>query len=433
MIWKISISVSAMILVMLFFRKVLGKRVSKGTIMVFWNLILIRAFLPCQIQLETLPIFQEYLKKFTLSNMLIKNKSFGSISQEISVNAMHQAQNGKGGFEVQDDLLWIWAVGVLCFLIRLTYLYVKESRMLRRSVPVHNPWIERMVRRRSFFRKIRLYESSAFETPVTYGVLFPRIILPMDLDLVSRLDMRNMIAHELEHIRKFDVGKRYLMSLALCLHWFNPLVWIMYRLYQEDQEIACDERVMRRMKEEEASSYIYTLIKMASEKRNLFSTTAFGSSNTGKRRIIEAMGRRRKGLGNMAITLCLSISLLPAFVSLSSTEMPTENARAEGSSNTGVEAQRMEEQGQEPELIEPRYDGFTSIPAYDEGFDYDGVMKDIIENYNDVTQKLTEDQAKAIRIQEGVGLAEEYKEKKERGEKLTANEIWFIEEYGDLN
>ena len=240
MIWKISISVSAMILVMLFFRKVLGKRVSKGTIMVFWNLILIRALLPCQIQLETLPIFQEYLKKFTLSNMLIKNKSFGGISQEISVNAMHQAQNGKGGFEVQDYLLWIWAVGVLCFLIRLTYLYVKESRMLRRSVPVHNPWIERMVRRRSFFRKIRLYESSAFETPVTYGVLFPRIILPMDLDLVSRLDMRNMIAHELEHIRKFDVGKRYLMTLALCLHWFNPLVWIMYRLYQMDQEIACD-------------------------------------------------------------------------------------------------------------------------------------------------------------------------------------------------
>ncbi len=93
---------------------------------------------------------------------------------------------------------------------------------------------------------------------------------------------------------------------------------------------------------------------------------------------------------------------------------------------------KMEEQIQEPELIEPRYDGVTSIPAFDEDFNYNEVMEDIVENYNDVTQELTEDQIKAIRIQEGASLAKEYKEMKDRGEKLTANEIWFIEEYGHL-
>ena len=403
MIWKNSIFISAMILVMLFFRKLAGKRVSKGTVMVFWNLILIRALLPYQIRLEILPIFQKYLKKFLLANIMTETRSSDSTFQDVSVNAMQRVQNLKDSFEVEDYLIWIWAVGALCLLMRLIYIYVKEYRMLRCSIPVQNQWIARMIQKRSFLRKIRLYESSAFETPVTYGVLFPRIILPMNLDGISRLDMRNMIAHELEHIRKFDVGKRYLVSLVLCLHWFNPLVWIMYRLYQEDQEIACDERVMHSMKEEEAKNYIYTLIKMASGQRSLFSTTAFGSSNAGKKRITEAMFQGRKGLANILIALCLSISILPTFVSFSPVVESIQTTRVGG--NRNEEDKKMEEQIQEPELIEPRYDGVTSIPAFDEDFNYNEVMEDIVENYNDVTQELTEDQIKAIRIQEGASLA----------------------------
>ena len=157
--------------------------------------------------------------------------------------------------------------------------------MLRGRIPIQNGVIERMIRKFDLHRKIHLYGCSSLKTPVTYGVIFPKIIWPLEFKEATRSDVRNMIAHELEHIRKLDVGKRYLLSITLCIHWFNPLMWLMYRLYLEDQEVACDERVMRRMREREAKSYVYTLIKMTSEERGTVVTLGFGGRNAARKRI----------------------------------------------------------------------------------------------------------------------------------------------------
>lgn len=91
------------------------------------------------------------------------------------------------------------------------------------------------------------------------------------------------------------------------------------------------------------------------------------------------------------------------------------------------------QQEQTAELLQPRFEGVEDLSPYDESFDYDGVMQDIIENYNDPTQPLTEEQIKAIDMKSAVSLAELYRERQKRGEKLTADEIWMIEEYGSVN
>lgn len=139
-----------------------------------------------------------------------------------------------------------------------------------------------MIHNISIHRKIRLYTSKCFPAPVIYGIFFPKMILPVNLDTVSRVDLRNMVEHELVHIRRFDVGKRYLMAAALCIHWFNPLIWLMYYLYQEDQEMSCDEQVLKHMENEEAKSYIYTMIKTASKGSSLLAINGFAAKIAGK-------------------------------------------------------------------------------------------------------------------------------------------------------
>lgn len=219
-IWELSISSSAMILTILVFRKFGRKRISKNAMMVLWNLVLIRALIPYKIYIGEIPIIKEGLEKGFLVNAsadILNN--YAENSQILVVTG--QMQKASTYMQLQKCFIWIWAAGVFCFLVRFIYFYIKEYRMLRGSIPIQNGVIERMIRKFDLHRKIHLYGCRSLKTPVTYGVIFPKIIWPLEFKEATRSDVRNMLAHELEHIRKFDVGKRYLLSIALCIHWFN--------------------------------------------------------------------------------------------------------------------------------------------------------------------------------------------------------------------
>ena len=81
--------------------------------------------------------------------------------------------------------------------------------------------------------------------PLTYGLLRPVILLPKTLDRsdVSRLAF--VLTHEMAHIRRFDALSKLLLAAAACLHWFNPLVWVMLVLANRDLELSCDAAVVR--------------------------------------------------------------------------------------------------------------------------------------------------------------------------------------------
>ena len=432
-IWEMSVSSSVMILVILVFRKLGSKKVPKGAVMALWNLVLLRALIPGSIPIGNLPVFQEREQR-RFGEILGAWEKVGR-SQVISTETIQQVQQGNEKLQLMDYLPWIWAAGVICLLLYFLHVYRKEHKVLKESVPVHNEAAERVIRYYALRRKIRLYEGGPFETPVTYGIFFPKIVLPHEFEVVSRLDTRNMIAHELEHIRKFDVGKRHLMALALCVHWFNPLMWLMYRIYQVDQEMACDERVMRRMKEGEVRNYICTMIKMATEEKNLFATTTgFGGKNAAKKRILQALNGNKKEIGGAVAAVFVCGCLLSTFVSFSQMKINYSPNRENENFTSMEKAAKEISEEPIPELLEPRFGGISHYPAYDESFDYEGVIQDIIDNYNDPTQPMTKDQEKALIIQNGIYVAELYKEFQEKGKRLNADQIWMIDEYyGVLN
>ena len=71
-----------------------------------------------------------------------------------------------------------------------------------------------------------------------------------------------------------------------------------------------------------------------------------------------------------------------------------------------------------------RFDHFST-----ENFDYEAVMQDIIDNYNDFSQPLTEEQEKAIRIKNLIFMAGEFKSRQDQGEKLSPQELWVVDEF----
>lgn len=83
--------------------------------------------------------------------------------------------------------------------------------------------------------------------PAVIGVLMPRIVLPADFESrYSDCEQRLVLQHERVHLRRGDLQVNAAFALLRCLHWFNPLVHIAAECFRRDQELACDEVVVRR-------------------------------------------------------------------------------------------------------------------------------------------------------------------------------------------
>lgn len=104
--------------------------------------------------------------------------------------------------------------------------------------------------------------SEGLASPLTYGLLWPVILLPADLEAGPQEALEYALLHEYVHVRRLDALAKPLFSLCLCLYWFDPLVWLMYELAGRDMELACDEAVLRRSGWR-ASDYALSLIALA--------------------------------------------------------------------------------------------------------------------------------------------------------------------------
>lgn len=114
-------------------------------------------------------------------------------------------------------------------------------------------------------RKIRLICSSHVDTPMLMGIKSPYIIIP-DVDYRDE-QLRNILLHELSHMKRFDIAAKWLVMLASAVHWFNPLMPLLRKELNRACELACDEQVIKNMDNAGKQAYGETLIDVASEQK----------------------------------------------------------------------------------------------------------------------------------------------------------------------
>lgn len=156
---------------------------------------------------------------------------------------------------------WVWLSG-----IALMLLYSLVSLLLLR-------------RRLAFAVRVEgnIYQSDYIDSPFVFGLFSPRIYLPSAL---CGKEQKYILLHEQTHIRRGDYIFRLLAFVALVLHWFNPLVWLAFYLSGKDMEMACDEAVMKRMKEDIRAEYSASLLGLAAGRHFVLGTyLAFGAGD----------------------------------------------------------------------------------------------------------------------------------------------------------
>lgn len=207
----------------------------------------------------------------------------------------------------------IWGVGAAALGLYFVVGYWRATREFDMSLPVEHPfcgeWLRRQKEKMPLRRQIRIRQFDRIGTPLTYGVRRPTILLPNQTLEEQPKTLTYILTHEYVHIRRFDCVSKLLLSAALSLHWFNPLVWVMYVLANRDLELSCDEMVLRLLGIENRSAYAMALLEME-EKRSGFGAlySAFGK-NAIEERIGAIMKMKKRSLLSVVMAVVLVFTL----------------------------------------------------------------------------------------------------------------------------
>jgi len=163
---------------------------------------------------------------------------------------------------LMEPLTLIWLTGFTLLGIAFITIYIKHLKDFANSTPAKGDYIEDWLEAHNLIRKIRICETSKIATPLTYGVLRPVILLPKGADWSNTGELEYILAHEFMHIKRFDALTKLVATVVLCIHWFNPLVWVMYFMLNRDMETSCDEAVLNMFGRRSKKSYALTLVGM---------------------------------------------------------------------------------------------------------------------------------------------------------------------------
>ncbi|MCL2708507.1 MAG: M56 family metallopeptidase, partial [Defluviitaleaceae bacterium] len=166
----------------------------------------------------------------------------------------------------------IWLVG---FFIILAYLCVSMAalkRLFKDAIP-----------RTDLSARVPVYVSSRAAGPITYGIIRPRVVLPINIDETDAATLGHVLSHEYQHVRYKDALINIAWLVALCAHWFNPLAWAGWFFLRRDMETRCDAGAIKRLGANYIKSYANALLEMAPVRKAHALPLAFGSSSLNER------------------------------------------------------------------------------------------------------------------------------------------------------
>ncbi len=326
---------SIMIAAVLVLRGLLKNRLPKFVFPALWGVVLLRLLIPFSLSsplsmkvpefalsfpytereaatvevspVEDLPILQHGISSVQNEDIVTT-----AMPETIALEAISQEPHTSYFIDARTILLLYLAGALVTAGILLAQKYSYSRRLKNALLIEHNETINTLLREMDMGH-ILVFTNDEIASPLVCGLLAPRIYLPTRMDFGSTELLRHILSHETMHIRRKDNWLKTVMLVALCIHWFNPLVWILSRYLASDLEMACDEAVLRRYDhgdeaEENKKNYAMSLLAMAvSGSRQTLLYSAFSKTEVEKR-IQNVLHYRKASALLLALSVCLLVS-----------------------------------------------------------------------------------------------------------------------------
>ena len=329
---------TVIILLIVVLRAVLINRLPKKTFLILWWIALIRLLVPFSIKSVT--------SIYSLLQSIYSDINPVRTAQTTTFLPIHgnmpEIANGLSEAMVQRTesisiLSVIWLAGLLLCFGFFAVSYIKCYREFRFSLPVENDILEAWKEKPPLKRSLSIRQTETIAAPLSYGVIRPVILMPKNTEWKNIYQLRYVLEHEYVHIRRLDMLTKLIMIAAVCIHWFNPLVWVMYILFNRDLELSCDETVVRRFGMDIKSVYATALISMEEKKSGLTPLCNSFSKNAIEERIRAIMKIKKTSKFAVMISAVLVIGVTGGFAtSASSLEKNTETAQENGETTVAL-------------------------------------------------------------------------------------------------
>ena len=259
---QMSLAGGVMILVITVIRALAIERLPKKTFLALWAAALARLLAPVSLP-SALSIYSLLARRAPAAAEWTAVPALPALPAETGAAAAAAAQQTASAPAAQAPV-WtiVWAVGAAVCAVVFAVAYGRCCREFRASFPAENDVIRRWLQSHPLRRTIAIRQSGRISSPLTFGVLRPVILMPKKTDWTDETALRYVLEHEFVHIQRFDVLSKLLLIAAVCVRWFNPLVWVMYVLANRDLELSCDETVLRRFGGDIRAAYARVLIRM---------------------------------------------------------------------------------------------------------------------------------------------------------------------------
>ncbi|MDO4350832.1 MAG: M56 family metallopeptidase [Eubacteriales bacterium] len=311
---QMSLSGAVMILVIVVIRALAIHKLPKKAFLALWGAAAARLLIPCS--------FRSALSAYSLLKPFAPAAEAGKNVPAVPFTPMAPVQHmaplpaaSAGNMAAVSFHPWMaaWAVGVLACAVFFAMAYLKCRKEFQASLPVDNEYAKRWLNEHRIARTIEIRQSGRISAPLTYGVFRPVILMPKTADWDDLDTLNYVLAHEYVHIRRFDAVAKLALTVALCVHWFNPAVWIMYVLANRDIELSCDEAVIRQFGERTKAAYAMALIRMEESRSGLTPLCNNFSKNAIEERIVAIMKIKKTSLAALIVAAALVVGVTTAF------------------------------------------------------------------------------------------------------------------------
>lgn len=214
------------------------------------------------------------------------------------------------------EMLWgIWIIGIVYFVLYHSIMHFSYRKNILRFGRLcdNQEWLElyeKLCRKVNIQRKPAMLMSKKAHSPMIIGLIRPKLVLP-EINY-SIVELQYILSHELVHYRRKDLWYKLLLLAANAVHWFNPLVYLMFREASGDLECFCDDAVVKEASFIQRRDYTETILnnltRQKINEKNL-STYFYGGSRRMKNRFQNILNTGRKKSGRAAFILFLCGSL----------------------------------------------------------------------------------------------------------------------------
>lgn len=346
LVLEITIISSIIGLIIILLRQLLIKRVNSKWIYIIWFILLFKLLVP--IKIESFVSVFNFIPKYITNNSYIENSKieYENIQKQyasyINVNSKEQNEvvnidlNNHEFDEIEQkynnykmkNIIFEYVVPIIWFfgfIIMLLWLIITnvvlnlklnkyncDDRRLEKN-------LEKCKVKMNVKRKFHIVVNDVISTPALFGILKVKILIPKEILKISDENLEYILLHELSHYKRKDILINYILLIIQSIHWFNPIIWLCFKLLRNDLELATDEYTLKYLEDSKYKSYANALIETLNVATNSkFSPRLVGmidNKKNIKRRIImikslEIFKKKKVIITIICIVLIIAFSLI---------------------------------------------------------------------------------------------------------------------------